>query len=90
MDKPYMAVALDVNFKNPEQRQAWYIYNKAEEVDSASTLWLYDGYYVRTQYSITLEQIRSENKLEEIKSWDGPSDWNFVLFKKRASSAPTP
>ncbi|MGB0177979.1 MAG: hypothetical protein ACPF9D_12490, partial [Owenweeksia sp.] len=54
IDKPYMAVALGINFKNPDQRHNWSMYHRMDEIDPQKTLFLYDSYYVPVQYGISL------------------------------------
>lgn len=87
IDKPYMAVALGINFKNHSQRYTWSMYNRLEDIDSEKTLFLFDNSYVPVQYGIDLAQIEKEGRLKMIKSWDAPNDWKYALFEKATPSA---
>lgn len=81
IDKPYMAVALNINFMDNSQRSNWSIYNHLQDLPKGALL-LYDSYYVPVQYGIPLERIESEGKLSELKRWDDPnSDWHYILYK---------
>lgn len=81
MDKPEMAVALGVNFMSDENRINWGVYPYASEVPE-DVIWIYDSYYVPVQYGIPLKKIREDGKLKELKSFSGPEDWNYILFKR--------
>src|SRR5690606_6801281 len=82
IDKPYLAVALGINFIDFSQRTNWWFYEKPEEIPD-DALFIFDQQYVPVQYGIKLERIRSENKLEEIKEWVSPDGLRYVLFKKK-------
>ncbi len=81
MDKPEMATALNANFMDDSNRLNWSMYHRPNDVGS-NTLWIFDSYYVPVQYGIPLETIIEENKLEEIKTFNSPEGWTYVLFKK--------
>ncbi len=81
MDKPEMAIALNANFMDEANRLNWSMYNSPSAVPD-NTIWIFDSYYVPVQYGIPLETIKQENKLQEIKTFNSPEGWTYVLFKK--------
>lgn len=81
MDKPDMAIPLQANFMDAEDRLNWGAYHHPENVPD-DALWIYDSYYVPVQYGISLETIRKEKKLKEVQSFEGPEGWTYVLFEK--------
>ncbi len=81
MDKPDMALALNSNFMNPENRLNWSLYHNADQVDS-EILWLYDSHYVPVQYGITLSQIESDGLLKELKRFDSPDGWTYIVYQR--------
>ncbi len=81
MDKPDLAIALNANFMDERDRLNWSFYHHPGDVP-ANTLWIYDSHYVPVQYGIPLETIRREHKLKEIKSFEGPEGWTYVIFEK--------
>lgn len=81
MDKPEMAIALNANFMDDTDRLNWSAYHHPENVPQ-QILWIYDSYYVPVQYGIPLETIKADNKLKEIKTFNSPEGWTYVLFKK--------
>lgn len=85
IDKPYLAVAFGINFINPEQRTNWSSYNYLETIPD-DAVFIFDQQYITVQYGITLEQVRSEGKLEEIREWTSPGGLNYVLFTKPANT----
>lgn len=82
IDKPYLAIGLGINFIDPIERSNWNIYNHLENLRNPSLL-IFDQQYVPVQYGIKLEQIRAEQKLEELKEWTSPSGLKYVLFEKK-------
>lgn len=83
IDKPYMAVALGLNFMNDRERSNWSFYRKLDDLPKGALL-IYDSYYVPIQYGINLEQIEADGKLQELMKWDDPnSDFHYILFKPK-------
>ncbi len=81
MDKPEMAIALNTNFKDDANRLDWSRYHYYDDV-ADGTLWIYDSYYVPVQYGISLEKIKADNHLQEVKTFNSPEGWTYVIFKK--------
>jgi heme/copper-type cytochrome/quinol oxidase subunit 4 len=79
MDKPEMAIALNTNFKNDANRQAWSSYHNYDDLKE-ETIWIYDSYYVPVQYGITLETIINDKKLKEIKRFESEEGWLYIIF----------
>ncbi|WP_417608695.1 hypothetical protein [Owenweeksia hongkongensis] len=82
IDKPYLAIGLGINFIDPQERSNWNVYNHLDELTQPS-LFIFDQQYITVQYGIELQQVRQEQKLEELHEWTSPSGLKYVLFQKK-------
>lgn len=81
LDKPDMAVYLDVNFQDYSARFSWASYRNLESVPD-NAVWVFDNYYVITQYGITEEKITKDGKLKAVESFTAPSGSKYIIYKK--------
>ncbi len=81
IDKPYMALALGINFIDYDYRSNWSYYFRMDQLPQPA-LFIYDPYYPSIQHGVSLELVRKENKLEQLMEWTSPNGQHYVLFKQ--------
>lgn len=84
IDKPYLAIALDINFIDPRKRSNWSGYQFLDNIPDEA-LFIFDEQYVPVQYGLQLDQVKSEDKLVMLKEWESPEGRTYTLFKKAQS-----
>lgn len=91
LEKPYLALQLDINPMNGWNRGDWDLVNADTiRLPQKEALFIWDNRYPEKQYQASLEKAENHHQLKRVKEFESPNGWQFVLFEFKAVDSDKP